>query len=69
MADLIQTRRFRRYSLDTKIVLTGSLALWLLGALLIFAFEYAEPETLGPMGTADKLLNAAFHSVSARSGG
>ena len=69
MADLMKTRRFGRYSLDTKIVLTGSVALWLLGALVIFAFEYAKSETLGPMGAGDKLLNAAFHSISARSGG
>ena len=69
IADTVRNRRFGRFSLDTKIVLTGSVLLWLLGALVIFTFEYGQPQTLGPMDPANKLLNAAFHSVSARSGG
>jgi trk system potassium uptake protein TrkH len=69
MADMLRLRRFSRFSLDTKIVLVGSVALWLLGALVIFAFESSEPRTLGLIGVLDQVVNAAFHSISARSGG
>ena len=69
MADLLRIRRFSRFTLDTKIVVTASLFLWLLGAVVIFALEYNEPDTLGPMGVGDKFLNAMFHSVSARAAG
>ena len=67
MADVVRLRRFSRFSLDTKIVLVGSMALWFLGALVIFAFE--STETLGPLGVLDQVVNAVFHSISARSGG
>jgi trk system potassium uptake protein TrkH len=69
LADLVRTRRFARFSLDTKIVLVGSVLLWLMGTLVVFAFEYNTPETLGPMGFQEKLLNAAFLSVSSRTAG
>lgn len=69
MSDIARTRRFAHFSLDTKIVLLGSFMLWTLGGLVIFVMEFNNPDTLGQMGLPDKLLNAVFHSVSARSGG
>jgi trk system potassium uptake protein TrkH len=69
LADLVRARRFARFSLDAKIVLMGSLLLWVLGALVVFAFEYTTPETLGSMPFPQKLLNAVFLSVSARTAG
>lgn len=59
----------RHWSLHTKLTLAGSAVLLLGGLLCLLVFEWANPRTLGPMGLADKLLNAAFASVSARTAG
>lgn len=57
------------WSLHTKVTLLGSLVLLLGGTAALLWFEWRNPATLGPMGLADKLLSAAFASVSARTAG
>lgn len=59
----------RHWSLHTKLTLSGTAVLLLTGALSLLFFEWANPQTLGPMATGDKLLNAVFASVSARTAG
>lgn len=59
----------RHWSLHTKLTLTGTAALLLGGAAVLLLFEWSNPKTLGPMGVADKLISAAFASVSARTAG
>ncbi|MCS6995833.1 MAG: TrkH family potassium uptake protein [Casimicrobiaceae bacterium] len=59
----------RRWSLHTKLTLTGTLLLFGLGFVVMLVFESANPATLGPMGLPERLLNAAFLSVSARTAG
>lgn len=59
----------RRWSLHTKLTLTGTALLLLLGFIVLLAAEWSNPRTLGPMPLADKLMNAAFASVSARTAG
>lgn len=59
--------RFRKYRLHSKIVLSTSLILLLVGGILIFAFEYNN--TLAGMNLADKIFNSLFTSVSARTAG
>ena len=59
----------RHWSLHTKLTLTGSALLLVVGALCLLVFEWNNPQTLGPMPAADKLLNAVFASVSARTAG
>ena len=70
MQDL-RAHRFswRRWSLHTKITVAGTLALLAFGFVAILAMEWANPETLGPMGIGAKALNAAFHSVMPRTAG
>jgi trk system potassium uptake protein TrkH len=67
----VRDKRFawRRWSLHSKVTVIGSLALLLLGFVAILAMEWSNPETLGPMGLGEKLLNAAFHSVMPRTVG
>lgn len=69
MADVFGTRRFTRFSLDTKIVLTATLSLLTLGMIVVLITEYSDPATLGPMSVPSKLLNAFFHSVTTRTAG
>lgn len=59
----------RHWSLHTKLTLTGSAVLLVGGALCLLLFEWSNPRTLGPMDVGDKLLNAWFASVSARTAG
>jgi trk/ktr system potassium uptake protein len=59
----------RRWSMHTKLTLLGTAMLLLSGFAAMLLFEWANPKTLGPMSTADKLLSSAFASVSARTAG
>ena len=61
--------RWRKWTLHTKITVTGTLVLLALGFVVILASEWSNPDTLGPMGVGAKLLNAAFHSVMPRTAG
>ena len=57
----------RRFSLQTRVVLWMSLILTVVGTGLYAALEW--DRTLAGLSVADKWLNAAFQSVSLRSGG
>ena len=65
----VRLRRFSRLTLDTKMVLVVSLVLWVLGAVIIFAAEYSNPQTLGGVPLPTKLLDSVFQSVSIRTAG
>lgn len=69
IADVYQRRHFRQLSLHSKVVLTTSLVLIIIGAVLIFLFEYRNPATLGNLSLQGKLLGAFFQSVSPRTAG
>ena len=58
-----------RWSLHSKITVSGTLVLLAVGFAAILAKEWTNPATLGPMGTGAKMLNAAFHSVMPRTAG
>lgn len=61
--------RWRRWSLHSRITVTGTAALLVLGFAAILVMEWSNPDTLGPMGAGSKMLNAAFHSVMPRTAG
>ncbi len=67
--DVIQNRRWIRLSLDSKLILTTTVSLLALGMLIILFTEFYDPGTLGSMVLNDKLLNAFFLSVTARTAG
>lgn len=69
MVDVWRRRRFARFSLDTKLVVVTSVGLWFLGAVILALTEFGNPNTMGPLGWADKLINAIFLSVSGRTAG
>ncbi|MBP1990275.1 TrkH family potassium uptake protein [Paenibacillus eucommiae] len=69
MSDLIEYRKTRKLSLHSKVVLSASGVLILLGAVVIFVFEYTNSLTLGPLGGGGKTLASFFQSVSLRSAG
>lgn len=59
----------RTLSTDTKMVLSATTVLLVIGMLVILVTEYGNRETLGPLPLGQKLLSAFFHSVSARTTG
>ncbi|MBI4336201.1 MAG: Trk family potassium uptake protein [Chloroflexi bacterium] len=70
LADTVRCRlNLGRLALDTKVVLVWSLLLWGVGTLVIFGFEYGNSETLLSLPVVDKIADAFFLSVSARTAG
>ncbi len=69
MADVWENRRFRDYSLHSKLVLTVTAFLIISGTVVIFVFEQDNPATLGPLSWDGKILASYFQSVSARTAG
>ncbi|MGW0736473.1 TrkH family potassium uptake protein [Streptomyces sp. NPDC002851] len=59
----------RNWSLHTKLTLITSATLLLLGTLVYCAFEWRDPNTLGDMSIAEKLLNGFFQSMTTRTAG
>lgn len=69
ISDIIGSRKWRRLSLDSKIVLTATALLLLFGFILVLFTESGDPDTLGFMSIPQKLVNAFFQSVTARTAG
>ena len=59
----------RRLTLHSKIVLAASVIITLGGALLIFIFEYGNPETIGELSLFGKIQASLFQSVTTRTAG
>lgn len=70
VADLFRAKwRLPRLSLDSKLVLTTTALLLLIGTLVIFTTESGNSATLANLPLPMRLLNAFFLSVSARTAG
>lgn len=62
-------RPLKSLTLHSKIALVSTVALLLLGGLLILVFDYNNPKTLGNLSFLDKLQVAFFQSVTTRTAG
>lgn len=69
IAEVYNHRRFRQFSLHTKVVLSFTLMLIILGTGVIFLLEYNNPETLGNLSLSGKLAGAYFQGVTPRTAG
>ncbi|MEG0305599.1 MAG: potassium transporter TrkG [Oscillospiraceae bacterium] len=67
--DIANLRKTHHLRLHTKLVLTMTACLVVLGTIGIAILEWANPATLGEMSPFNKILNALFQSVSARTAG
>lgn len=67
--DVTRSKKFKRFTLHTKLVLTISGFLLLLGFIFIFIIEFTNPLTLGEMSFGNKILAAGFQSIITRTAG
>lgn len=58
-----------QWSLNSRIVLWGSLVLLLSGTLIIGLLEWNNPKTLGPLPVVDKIFDSIFSAVMPRTAG
>ncbi len=66
----IRGRQFwNKLTLHTKIVVVMTICLLISGMVVVFGLEYGNPETLGPLSFGEKILAAAFQSVTCRTAG
>ena len=59
----------RAWTMNTRIVLAGTIVLLILGTAYITAVEWFNPNTLGPFDWAGKLLAGFFQAVQTRTAG
>lgn len=67
--DIYENRKFRKFSLHTKVVLITTACLIFIGAVLFFIFEYNNPGTMQPMSLKGKILSSFFASITPRTAG
>lgn len=68
-ADIIKKRSWKRFTLQTKVVILGYLLLSLGGAVFIWSYETLNPNTLGNLPESEQMLAALFQSVTCRTAG
>ncbi|WP_028547383.1 TrkH family potassium uptake protein [Paenibacillus sp. UNC451MF] len=69
MADVMDYKKHRRLSLHSKVVLSATGLLVVVGALVIFIFEFSNAKTLGSLTWGGKIWGAFFQSVTPRTAG
>ncbi len=60
---------YHRWNLHTKLTVEMTLALLVIGALLVAVFEWSNPRTLGQFELGERIQFSLFASVMTRSGG
>lgn len=69
LSEMYKYRKFKRFSLHTKMVLIITLLLLAVGTIGILLFEYANPSTLGGQDWSGKLAGAFFQGTVPRTAG
>ncbi|MFA5538434.1 MAG: potassium transporter TrkG [Gemmobacter sp.] len=70
LSDLLTVRHWKRFSLHSKLMLTGTAALLAVSVAGFVALEWSNPATLGGHGSiADRLAVSWFQAVTTRSAG
>ena len=69
IGDVVQKRKWRYFSLHTKIVLSVNTILLVVGAVLFWLLEMENPATIGNLSVGEQWLASAFQSVTARTAG
>lgn len=67
--DIYRKHRFSRLSLDTKLVLSTSIVLWLIGFLAFFMTDFISLTTDSGRDILSRAGDSLFHSISGRTAG
>lgn len=67
--EVARLRRFRKFSVYTKLVILTTGVLIVAGGAMFCLLEWNNPATLGQMSVPQKLLNGLFQSVTVRTAG
>ncbi|WP_423243540.1 TrkH family potassium uptake protein [Anaerophilus nitritogenes] len=67
--EMITKKRFSRFSLHSKMVLSSTIILIVVGVVAIFLLEYNNPDTLKNLSFKGKFISSMFQSVSPRTAG
>ncbi|MTI71555.1 MAG: Trk family potassium uptake protein [Firmicutes bacterium] len=67
--EIIQGRRFKRFSLHTKLVITITILLIFIGSFSIYILEYNNPDTMADLSMKGKVLTSVFHGITPRTAG
>ncbi len=67
--ELLNYHKTHKFMLHTKVVLIVTAILLVVGTLGFMAFEWNNPETMGPLPTEQKVLSAFFQSTTLRTAG
>lgn len=69
IADLTSGKKIKKWSLHTKLVLTITTVLIVIGFVGVFIMEYDNPSTLGTFSIGEKIVASLFHSIIPRTAG
>ena len=67
--ELARARKFKDFSVYTKLVLLMTGGILLVGTAVILILEWSNPETFGPMPVWQKVMNAFFQTGTLRTAG
>lgn len=69
LSELVDFRRSRKLSLHSKVVLSMTGILIVVGAVVIFVFEFTNAKTMGSLDWSGKIWGSFFQSVTSRTAG
>ncbi|NLZ91481.1 MAG: Trk family potassium uptake protein, partial [Clostridiales bacterium] len=69
ITEMLRRKKFKRYSLHTKLALLITFSLLSFGAILTFILEYSNPATLGQLAPKGKILATVFHAATPSTAG
>jgi trk system potassium uptake protein TrkH len=67
--ELARRQGYRRWTLDTKFVVIGTLGVWILGIIAILLFEGTNQQTIGNLPLGEKITNTVFQAFTSRTAG
>lgn len=69
LIDVLRKRRFSRFSLDTKMVLTTTILIFLIGVVVLFVGEYSNGDTMKYKSISEKIGYSVIHIICYRTAG
>lgn len=67
--ELLRFKKFKNWTLNSKLVVLSTLFLIVVGFIFFFAFEYSNPETIGNLDLSGKITASMFGSITPRTAG